>query len=461
MGGAEEQSPLGGGFHPQEPITRDPNPGLARLALHWIYDFTWLAVLAVASVYWVPRCFLDSDFRRMGAHRLGFHWPDLRKQGSGKRILVHGVSVGEVKGAQALIRGLKQRYPDHEIVVSTTTNTGEEVARSLYPEHIVVRFPLDISWIVSRFLRRIAPTVVVLIELEIWPNFLREANRCGAPVCVVNGRITERSYRSYRLFRNLMPQFNRITLFSAQDTEYAARFARLVGTSERICVCGNIKVDGLMIGRVEPAPELAQGLGLKQDQLVFVAGSTHAPEERWLTQAWRSAAPAARLILVPRHPERARDIISQLGHLGERAQRWTDLSAGREAPDPERPLVVDTIGELERIYGLADLVFIGGSLIPHGGQNMLEPAAQGRAVIYGPHVKNFYQEAALLEAAGGSRRLEDASDLGPAIHELLQDSELRERMGSAGLRVVEAQKGATTLTLEALSNSCFPSPKAG
>ncbi len=442
---------------PLKPIMRDPNPGLARLALHWIYDLTWIVVLLVASIYWVPRCFLDSGFRQMAAHRLGFHWPDLRKGEANKRILVHGVSVGEVKGAQALIRGLQERYSEFEIVVSTTTNTGEAVARSLYPNLLVVRFPLDMSFIVSRFLKRIAPTVVVLIELEIWPNFLRHANRSGAPVCVVNGRITERSYNSYKLFRNLMPQFNRISLFSAQDDAYAARFGRLVGSEERICVCGNIKVDGLKIGRVTPEIELAEELGLGGNQDVLVAGSTHAPEEKLLTEAWRSASPNTRLILVPRHPERARDIVAQLGTLGVSAQRWTDLQAGREKPDPSRPLVVDTIGELERIYGLADLVFIGGSLIPHGGQNMLEPAAQGRAVFYGPHVKNFYQEAALLEAAGGSRRLADSDELASALRDLMGDAELRRSMGTAGLGVVEAQTGATELTLEALTESCFKS----
>lgn len=440
---------------PLAPITRDPNPGLAKFALHLVYDLTWIFVLLLASVYWIPRWCIDPGFRHMAARRLGFHWPDLRSRVGQKRVLVHGVSVGEVKGAQALIQGLREEYPEYEVVVSTTTNTGEIVARLLYPDLCIVRFPLDISWIINRFLKRLAPTVVVLIELEIWPNFLRCANRYGAPICVVNGRITERSYNSYKRFRNLMPQFNRISVFLAQDEAYAARFGLLVGFSERISVCGNIKVDGLRIGRV-PAPiSLAKELGVRGDRDVLVAGSTHAPEEKLVTEAWQSAAPDSRLILVPRHPERAKEIISQLSGLGVSAQRWTDLKAGKERPDPARPLVVDTIGELERIYGLADLVFIGGSLIPHGGQNMLEPAAQGRAVFYGPHVKNFYQEAALLEESGGSRRLADESELAGVMSELMGDAGLRRRMGTAGLDVVEGQKGATELTLKALAEACF------
>ena len=227
-GSPQQLDPALGPF--PEPIRSDPNPGLARLALHWVYDWAWLIVIVVTAIYWIPRWIFDRGFAHMAKTRLGFCWPDLRKAGPQKRILVHGVSVGEVKGAQSLIRGLRERYTDYEIVVSTTTNTGESVARDLYPDLKVVRFPVDISWIVSRFLQRIAPTVVVLIELEIWPNFLRQSNLLGAPLCVVNGRITERSFRAYRLFRNLMPQFNRITLFSAQNEEYAERFSRLVGT---------------------------------------------------------------------------------------------------------------------------------------------------------------------------------------------------------------------------------------
>ena len=435
------------------PIFEDPNPGLRRLALHVVYDFAWLLVIAVTSIYWIPRWIFDRGFGHMASTRLGFCWPKLER--GRKRILVHGVSVGEVKGAQSLIRGLRERYPSYEVVVSTTTNTGESVARDLYPDLTIVRFPVDISFIVSRFLRRIDPTIVVLIELEIWPNFLRHANRYGAPICVVNGRITERSFRAYRLFRNLMPQFNRITLFSAQNTEYAERFGRLVGTEERICICGNIKVDGLEIKRVDPPVELARELGVSEGQLVFVAGSTHSPEEKWLAEVWRSAAPDSRLILVPRHPERAKDIVAQLAGLGISVQRLTDLRSGSDGPDPARPLLVDTIGELERIYGLADLVFVGGSLIPHGGQNMLEPAAQGRAVVYGPHVRNFYQEAALLEAAGACQRVQDVADLESWVRRLTEDSELRRKMEEAGREVVEAQKGATRLTLEALHERCF------
>jgi 3-deoxy-D-manno-octulosonic-acid transferase len=365
--------------------------------------------------------------------------------------LIHGVSVGEVKGTLPLVRAFEEQHPEFEIVVCTTTSTGLEVARLLYPGREVVRFPLDLSVIVRRFLRSVDPTCIVLMELEIWPNLLRECNRAGVPVAVVNGRITPHSFGRYRVFRTTLPQFNRISLFCVQDESYAERFAALCGSSERVMVTGNVKADGLRVGRLEPKCELVTMLSGRAGQQVIVAGSTHHPEESIVTQCWLGGAPETRLILVPRHPQRASEVVRSLASQGVSVQLLTALRAG-ERPDPTKPVLVDTIGELEFVYALADLVFIGGTLIPHGGQNVLEPAAQGRAVIYGPHVDNFRQEVALLEGAGASRMVAGSRELEHAFRSLCGDSALRSRMGEAGLRVVEQQKGATQLTLRALSS---------
>jgi 3-deoxy-D-manno-octulosonic-acid transferase len=290
-----------------------------------------------------------------------------------------------------------------------------------------------------------------LIELEIWPNFLREANRLGVPVGVANGRITMRSFGRYRRFRSLLPQFGRISLFCAQDEVYADRFRILSASPDRVLLTGNLKVDGLKVGLREPDPETLRLMGPKRDQAVFVAGSTHEPEELWVTRAWRTSFPAARLVLVPRHPGRAGDIVRRLEKEGESCTRLTDLRAGRVAPDAGQPLLVDTIGELEEVYSLADLVFVGGSLVPHGGQNMLEPAAQGIPCLYGPHVGNFSREAALLEKAGASRRLESEQELGVVCADILGDGAERERMSQAALTAVDGQRGASLRTLAALS----------
>jgi len=441
----------GGAFPP--PILEDPNRALPRAILHGFYGALWWLAIVLGSPWWGWRSLTDKTFRRMALARLG--WGLARRSpGAAPRILIHGVSVGEVKAAQSLVEAIGKGTRAYDVVISTTTDTGFEVARELFADHEVVRFPVDPGWIVTRFLRRIDPVCVVLVELEIWPNFLRAANIAGIPVAVVNGRITATSYSSYRLFRNLLPQFNRISLFCVQGEEYARRFAALGCDPGRILVTGNVKADSLGDGPVGPGEELLRLLGGAPGQVILTAGSTHPEEELLVVKAWRDHAPETRLVLVPRHPRRAVEIVAALAELGLEAQRLSELRAG-EAPDPERPALVDTIGELERVYGLSDVVFIGGSLVPHGGQNMLEPASQGRAVVYGPHVQNFQLEASLLEARGAAIRLPDGEQLGPQLGALARDPGLRRRMGEAGLAAVGEQKGATARTLSALEERCL------
>jgi 3-deoxy-D-manno-octulosonic-acid transferase len=437
-----------------EPILADPHPGLGLALLHLAYDAVWLAAIVVSSPVWLVRSAVDARFRRMVRERLALDLPAL---GAGRRVLVHGVSVGEVKGAVPLVRELERCEPGLDVVISTTTHTGLEVARKLFPQRHVVRFPLDISSVVARFLRRLRPCAVVLVELEIWPNFLRQCNRAAVPVAVVNGRITPHSYARYRVFRTTLPQFDRISLFCVQLEDYAVRFRRLGGDPERVLVTGNMKADGLRLAAAErgAAGELAQHLGGAPGQPVLVAGSTHAPEERLVARAWREGAPHSRLILVPRHPERAPLVLRELEAQGLRGQLLTELRAGSEPPDPARPAVVDTIGELEGVYSLATLVFVGGSLVAHGGQNVLEPAAQARPVLFGPHMENFRQEAALLLEAGAALQVRDGPELARRFRDLLGDGAARERMARAGLAAVASQQGATALTLEALRGRCL------
>ncbi len=440
-----------------QPIVRDPNPGLLRGLLHGAYDLVWLAALVLLAPWFGLRAAFDARFRRLSRERLALDTPRLAPR---RRVLIHGVSVGEVKGAAPLVRALEEHDPELDIVICTTTATGLEVARQTFPTRTIVRFPIDLSWCVRRFLRAIAPSTVVLIELEIWPNFLRECNRLGAPVAVVNGRITAQSFDRYHWFRQTLPQFNRISLFCVQLEEYAERFRRLGGAPERVLVTGNMKADGLLR---EPTPahrakvaELRELLSIDDARPTLVAGSTHEPEESWFVLACRQSAPAARLVVVPRHPPRAGEVQRALSALGAPPQLLTELRRTRTPADPGRPAVVDTIGELEAIYALADVVFVGGSLIPHGGQNMLEPAAHSRAVLYGPHVDNFRQEAALLESEGAALRVSGREELAQALASLSTDAERRERMARAGAAAVQRQKGATALTLRALADRCLP-----
>ncbi|MFT7667718.1 MAG: 3-deoxy-D-manno-octulosonic-acid transferase [Planctomycetota bacterium] len=437
------------------PIFEDPNPGILRFCLHAFYGAAWTIGLLLSSVWWVSRSFYDAGFREMVLGRLGFGLPKPPLPGERQRVLIHGVSVGEVKAAQFLVQVFEKERPDLEVVISTVTNTGFKIGSEIYPGRKIVRLPVEPALIVKRFLRQVRPVAVILIELEIWPNFLRAANELGIPVAVVNGRITQSSYDSYRHFRNLLPQFNRISLYCVQMAEYGKRFALLSGGEERILVTGNVKWDSLGAGRVDPGDELRELLGGAPDQIVVTAGSTHADEELQFVKAWRDSFSETRLILVPRHPPRAAEVLSDLASVGIRGQRLRDLRAG-ETPDPKRPVIVDTIGELERVYGLSDLVFIGGTLIPHGGQNMLEPASQGIPVIYGPHIENFSVEAGLLEEVGAARRLTGAEQIGPCVRNLVGDPDLRKLMAAAGLGVVKRETGATQRTFAALKERCLP-----
>lgn len=438
-----------------EPIRTDPNGGLGIALLHWIYDAAWWFAILVGLPLWLWKAGRRPGFRTMVAERLGWSgWPEPSER---PRVLIHGVSVGEVKGAQALIDRLREQRPDLEVVLTATTDTGLEMARKLYPDVSVARYPLDLSSVVRRFFRRVNPVAVVLVELEVWPNFLREANRRGAPLAVINGRITEDSFKSYRVFKRFFPQFNRLSLVCVQDDTYGQRFRRLGVDPARVLTTGNVKFDGLSVGRKSAGPDLAPHLNCGGDRPIVVLGSSHDPEEFWFTRAWREHFPEARLVLVPRHPPRAAGVVAQLAAEGVQVQRLTELRASGAAAAPDLPLLVDTIGELDPVYGAADLVFIGGSLIEHGGHNMLEPAVQGVAVAFGPHVHNFRAEVRLLLDVDGALQVDDPARVGSELAGLLGDAGRRSAMGAAAQAAVEAQKGATDLTLGALSQGCLPS----
>ncbi|MEL6430439.1 MAG: glycosyltransferase N-terminal domain-containing protein [Planctomycetota bacterium] len=440
------------------PITSPPAVGARQRALQVLYD------AAIGTLWFVllPGFLLAGIFqRRLARKALSLSTVGLEALGppdpARPRVLVHGVSVGEIKAAESIVAALRE---DYDVVVSAFSDTGLEMARQLYDGVPIVRYPFDFRPLVRRFWSRVQPDSVLLMELEAWPCFLREANRRGAPVAVVSGRITEGSFRRYKMFGSL-PEFGRISLFAAQDDAYAGRFRHLARGDARVVVTGNVKPDGMRVRESSLTDaafhDLSRDAGLggtsPTERLVFVAGSTHEDEELRFVRAARRVDPAARLIVVPRHPERSPSVQAALAaELPEDAAPEL-LSEVRERGTPgdvHRPLIVDRIGVLERLYGLADVVFIGGSLVPHGGQNMMEPAAQGRPVLYGPHVDNFLVETRALEAAGAARRVADDAELERALGELARDPALRGEMGRRARAEVDGQRGATAATLRAL-----------
>ena len=416
------------------------------------YNLTWLlAVLFYAPVF-VWRLVWSSSFRRVLPQRLGFV-PETRS--NRPVVWIHGVSVGEIKTAGNLVRRLEERYPDVELVISATTPTGHKLAQELHPTQRVIFYPYDFAFCPRIALSRVRPACVLIMEREIWPNFLWVASRRKIAMAVVNGRISEHSARGYKSVRGLLPHIDLIEMFCVQDEEYAQRLRDLGVNPTTIRVTGNMKYDNVKLKQPSELSERLRSWLAADHRLVIVCGSTHAPEELWLAQAVRRVEQRRgikmRVVLVPRHPERTPNVVDGLKSNGLRSTLWSrqdsdDLS---ELAD-DVMVVVDTIGHLENFYGACDVAFVGGSLIPHGGQNMLEPAALGKAVLFGPHVHNFRMDVHQLLRADAAWQASGLEDLEQKLEELLVDSELRSGLGERAVALISSNQGSTDRTLEEL-----------
>jgi 3-deoxy-D-manno-octulosonic-acid transferase len=384
-------------------------------------------------------------YRRGLRERLGRVLP---WEGAARPIWLHAVSVGEAMAAAPLAKELRARHPEIPLLVSTATETGRKVAEQRLPAERFVFFPLDFGWAVDPALDRLRPRLILLTETELWPNFLAACTARGVAVAMVNGRISPRSFRRYRLARRWLDRILRdVRLFCMQSREDAERILALGALPERVRVTGNIKFD-LPAGEVSPE-EIRQTLGLPPGCRLVVGGSTHRGEEEALLAAFKGALasrPDLCLLLAPRHPERLDEV--------ERLVARFDLGLRRRSRLPGSPLgttrviLLDTVGELARLYAAAQVVFIGGSLIPHGGQNLLEPAAHGRPVLHGPFMHNFAEMRSLFDGAGAAIQIQDAEDLRRHLEALLDDPDRADRMGGVGREILEAHRGATRRTAD-------------
>ncbi len=373
------------------------------------------------------------------------------------RIWLHGVSVGEVALLASLASELRQQAEaegrDIECVVSSSTTTGLDVARSRFPPELVFPCPLDFSWAVRRVLHRVQPDLLVLGELELWPQLLALTAARGVPIAVVNARMSERSFRGYRRLAWLARRMlRRLTVVIARSREDADRFAAL-GAAD-VVVAGSMKYDGARGERTaDMVQQLAALAGITPEDVVFLAGSTQAPEEALAIEAYRklsASQPSLRLILVPRHAERSGEIADLLATSGVAWQRRSQLAT--DGLDPAaRVLLVDVTGELAAWWGTATIAFVGGSLDgKRGGQNMLEPAAYGAAVCFGPHTRNFQTEVAGLLAADAVRIVHDADQLTAFVQWALGEPAQRQAMGQRAAAAVAAGRGATPFTVSRL-----------
>ncbi len=380
----------------------------------------------------------------------------------------HAVSVGEVLLLRRVVAALVERRPDVEIVISTTTNTGMEVARQHFGQHAdgtrsvpatIIYFPLDFSWAVSRAIARIRPDVVALAELELWPNFIAAAKRSGARIAVINGRMSPRTRRGYGRIRFLMRHLlAKIDTFAVQTDEYAQRFVEIGAPQGNVVVTGSVKYDGVETDRNNPATtKLREIFGIRPDELVWVAGSTSEPEEEIVLDAFeqlRAEHSALRLILVPRHKERFDEVAALIEKRGHELIRRSQLPVATRRSEisnlKSQVILVDTLGELSAVWGLADIAFVGGSFAPRGGQNMIEPAGYGAAVTFGPGVWNFQDTVDHLLACGGAIQVATAEELEQQTDCLIRDRERRSTLGDAARRFVLSQHGATARTIQIL-----------
>ena len=426
-----------------------------------LLDVLYIMVLIVCSPVLVFRALTQNKYREGWGTKFRGAVP--RRVGDRPCLWFHAVSVGEVKLLKPLVAEVLRRRPDWEIQISTTTKTGLEVARKDFPDLVTFSAPLEFSWAVRRAVERIRPTILALVELEIWPNLIHQAQRSGVRVAVVNGRLSERSHRGYRLIRKaLKGTMQALDVVAAQNDEYAHRFEDLGVDPSRVKVTGSVKYDHLESDRANSRTlELRRSLGLSVSELIFVAGSTMEGEEEAALQAYRAARtenPKLRLILVPRHAERFEAVAHWLERQGEPFVRRSKMKPG-SAPGAGSIVLVDSMGELSAVWGLADLAFVGGSLYPgRGGQNMLEPAAYGATVFFGSHTQNFKDAVEGLLGCGGAVRVNSSQELTQQVVEALRDPETASITAAAGRDFVLAQHGASERTASALEN-LVPAPR--
>lgn len=428
----------------------DSRPRRRRRAAFLLYDFLLILVGILLIPFALYRAIRSPDFRRSLPGRLGF--ADALPQVS-ERILLHGVSVGEVKALKPLVTELRLQRPQSALVISSSTPTGLATARQLFPDLPVVAYPLDMPGTSRRFLHRVKPTLVILAELEIWPNFLANCARANIHVAIVNGRITERSLEGYRRVQKWLPQFDRIALYGVQNQRYADRFSGLDVSPERVVVTGNLKYDNLPTPTEDAEFEASCWARWASGPPMVVLASTHEPEETQLLEQWNKTAEAkdAVLVVVPRHPRRCPKLVPQLRRTAsEMPLGLLSQVEGDAALHAGSILVVDAFGQLEYLYRVAKMAFVGGSLMEHGGQNMLEPAVFGLPVVVGMHTENFLEEVAVLEKGEGLKRAKDPVEVVEWLLRWLQNPANAQVLGERGAAALESQRGAAQSTVLAL-----------
>jgi 3-deoxy-D-manno-octulosonic-acid transferase len=415
----------------------------------YVFYSLLLACAAVLSLpWWLVQVLRLGKYRSGLAERLGFVPSRLLDARPGS-IWVHAVSVGEVLAVSQLVNELQQKYPDRQILVSTTTATGQSLARQRFGENRAFFMPLDFGFAVRRYLDALKPQLIVIAETEFWPNLLHLAGKRQTSLAVVNARISDRSFPRYRRFKWFFSRvLSEVDLFLTQTAEDAQRLREIGAATGRIQVSGNLKFDIRPASHTALVGTLRAAIGVHSP--VIVSGSSAEGEEELLVEAFKRIQqqfPEAIMVLAPRHPERFEKVAGLITSAGLVLQR-------RSLWKPPQPItsgifLLDSMGELAGVYALADVAFVGGSLVPTGGHNILEPAQYGATILVGPHTFNFREIVSIFEQ-GGAVKIVNAETLGPQLLVLLNQPEERERMGRLAKDLFTKHAGATHRTLEAL-----------
>jgi 3-deoxy-D-manno-octulosonic-acid transferase len=423
--------------------------------MYLLYSFILTAAAVLSSPYWVFKAVRERKYFANFRQRLGIGLAPVPQ--TRPPLWIHAVSVGEVLAAKPLVAAIRAAHPDIPIVVSTVTITGQNLARTEFPHaQRIFYFPFDWSFCVGRFLRAVRPKAVVILETELWPNFLRQCRAAAIPVFLVNGRISEKSNRRYRIISGLTRKMlSQLRAIGAQSNEDRRRFVELGASDEQVRTTGNLKYDfpPPVVDRSSPVLEAAAGaLRLSETTPVIVVGSSMRSEEAFFIEVFRTVRqriPGARLILAPRHPERFDEVEDLLLHSGLPFVRRTAAApGGREA----EILLLDTIGELRSAYTLAWVAVIGGSFLWFGGHNLLEPASLGKAVVIGPGMSNFRDMARLFVREQAVRQCAP-EELAQSLVEILSNERARTALGQRASLICKQNQGAAGNTLSIISSS--------
>lgn len=415
--------------------------------MFFFYNLLLVSAAVLSLPWWAFQMRLPK-YRPGLKERLG-SVPERLKSAKPGIIWVHAVSVGEVLAVGQLITELRQKCPDRQVLVSTTTATGQKLARERFGDEHVFFMPLDFGFAVRPYLNALKPHLIVLAETEFWPNLLHLAGKRGTALATVNARISDRSFPRYRLFKWFFGRIlSEVDLFLAQTAEDAERLRAIGAATERVRVSGNLKFDIRPSAQSRLVNDLRQAIN--KDSPVIVCGSTADGEEEPVLAAFRqvqSEFPAAVMVLAPRHPERfekVANLISATGFAFQRRSLWSP-----QQPVREGIFLLDSVGELAAVYALADIAFVGGSLVPTGGHNILEPAQYGAAIVVGTQTFNFREIVSLFQK-GDAIKIVTAETFGSQLLALLNQPEDRQRLGGRAKDLFARHAGATRRTLDAL-----------